>query len=107
MWLDHPGEPEQKPRRDVVQDTLDPMADNSYWDGKVHKAVKFGNPHSIPARWKAVREQCGGRYRHDVRKRRLRRYEPKSSPGVSGGLSSTDSGAAEAGSISSGLSFFT
>jgi hypothetical protein len=79
---------------------------NPYWDGKVHKAVKFGTD-STRAPLKAGRE---------LRKERLASgepgpswsyYEPKSNPGVSGERFSDDSGVAEVGSINSGESFFT
>jgi hypothetical protein len=77
---------------------------NPYWDGKVHKAVKFGTD-STRAPLKAGRE---------LRKERLASgepgpswsyYGPKSNAGVPGERFSDGSGVSESGSINSGESF--
>jgi hypothetical protein len=47
------------------------MAHDPYWDGKIHKAVKFGDPfdpRTVEGRKRAMR----GRYKLDVRRLRSR-----------------------------------
>jgi hypothetical protein len=81
------------------------MANNPYWDGKVHKAVKFGDrfdSRTVEGRKRAMRRAIQAR-RAKAEIELLREGDP----GRSRSGSSACSGVAEAGSISSGLSFFT